>query len=138
MPVSALNICTFNLFYFCIVPVRGSLLAAGSLTGGDAYLMSYDEMDLPGHYLGAVNVTGDRENWSREYSLEIRPDGSYKMYVKDEDGFTMLEHSGTSGRSLAVYVVRNGFDYREIYADIRDIDDAFAREYKRIVDERTG
>ncbi|MDD4650160.1 MAG: hypothetical protein PHO79_09145 [Desulfoplanes sp.] len=100
--------------------------------------MSYDEMDLPGHYLGAVNVTGDRENWSREYSLEIRPDGSYKMYVKDEDGFTMLEHSGTSGRSLAVYVVRNGFDYREIYADIRDIDDAFAREYKRIVDERTG
>ena len=96
-----------------------------------------DSMELPGYYLGAVNVSGEQASWSREYSLEIRVEGSYGLYMKDEDGFVMLVHAGTSGRSLAEYVFRNGFDYREIYADIKDIDLAFSREYKRIMDQRT-
>jgi hypothetical protein len=49
----------------------------------------------------------------------------------------MMVHSGTSGRSLAEFVLKNGFDHLEIQADIRDIDPHFAAEYARIIKERT-
>ena len=94
-------------------------------------------MELPGHYLGAVNTSGDPSSWAREFSLEIASSGSYSLFVRDEDGYVMLVHSGTSGRALAEFVIRNGFDYREIHADIRDIDIRFAAEYARIIADRT-
>ncbi|MGX9364696.1 hypothetical protein ACTVJH_01480 [Desulfoplanes sp. PS50] len=94
-------------------------------------------MELPGHYLGAVNTSGDPASWSREFSLEIRSSGSYALFVRDEDGYVMMVHSGTSGRSLAEFVLKNGFDHLEIQADIRDIDPHFAAEYARIIEERT-
>lgn len=93
-------------------------------------------MELPGHYLGAVNVSGDPTSWAREFSLEIRSSGNYTLFMRDEDGYVMMVHSGTSGRSLAEFVLKNGFDQQEIRADLRDIDPHFAAEYARIVDER--
>jgi hypothetical protein len=94
-------------------------------------------MELPGHYLGAVNTSGDPLSWSREFSLEIDPSGSYSLFMRDEDGYVMLVHSGTSGRSLAEFVLKNGFDHQEIHADIRDIDPYFAADYGRVIKDRT-
>ncbi len=94
-------------------------------------------MELPGYYLGAVNTSGDPADWAREFSLEIADNGSYSLFMRDEDGYVMLVHSGTSGRSFARFVLKNGFDHQEIFADIRDVDVQFAKEYARIVADRT-
>jgi hypothetical protein len=94
-------------------------------------------MELPGHYLGAVNISGDPASWAREFSLEIRCNGSYALFVRDEDGYVMMVHSGTSGRSLAEFALKNGFDHQEIRADLRDIDPHFAADFARIIEDRT-
>lgn len=92
--------------------------------------------ELPGHYLGSLPVYASHLPWNLEYSLVLDTLGHYHLYSRDAEGAVRLIHSGSSGRVLAAFAVRNGFDVQELQRDLDSIDMDFAKNFQEFLAQR--
>ena len=93
-------------------------------------------MPLPGHYLGSVTTYAADTPWDLEYSLELDSNGHYQFFSRDPEGVVRLRHAGTSGRTLAQFMVQTGFDAAEVRRDLEYIDQGFAADFARYLKQR--
>lgn len=92
---------------------------------------------IPGRYLGIIDVLGSYTDLPEEYSIEIRPNGKYILYMRNdpEEEFVPM-NEGNDGRSLAEYCQWNGLDCEVMYSEISRVDGSLASQFLDYMDER--
>lgn len=94
--------------------------------------------ELPGHYLGSIANYAADTPWDLEYSIVLDAHGHYQFFSRNPEGMVRLRHSGTSGRALAQFALRTGFDVEELLRDLGYIDQGFANDFALHLDRRNA
>ena len=92
--------------------------------------------ELPGHYLGSIPVYAADRPWNLEYSIALDAHGHYHLYSRDTEGAVRVIHAGSSGRALASFAVRSGFDVEELLRDLDALDVGFAEDFRAFLERR--
>lgn len=92
---------------------------------------------IPGRYLGIIDVLGSYTDLPEEYSIEMRPNGKYVLYMRNdpEEEFVPMSE-GTDGRSLAEYCQCHGLDCEVMYSEISRISKTMANQFLEYMEER--
>ncbi|MFO7595098.1 MAG: hypothetical protein R6W92_01995 [Desulfocurvibacter africanus] len=92
---------------------------------------------IPGRYLGIIDVLGSYTDLAEEYSIEMRPNGAYVLYMRNdpEEEFVPMNEGG-DGRSLAEYCQCHGLDCEVMYSEINRVNKMLADQFIEFMDER--
>ncbi len=92
---------------------------------------------IPGKYLGIIDVLGSYTDIAEEYSIELRPNGAYVLYMRNdpEEEFVPMSEGG-NGRSLAEYCQFQGLDCEVMYSEISRINKSLADQFLEFMEER--